>query len=165
MKLENTERTSSDLRLKANELAERYGESQRELTRLHEEIIKMEDKVNINNEQLLKSNEINQLLNIDNIELTSKINNITENYTHEIKNLNEQIMNLNNKYLNYEKDNNHHIHELQNEVNSLNNRLKIESESAGNLDNYKKRAQLALQKVLVVVVVVVAVVVVVVVVV
>jgi phage host-nuclease inhibitor protein Gam len=147
LKLENTERTSSDLRLKANELAERYGESQRELTRLHEEVIKMEDNVNINNEQLLKSNEINQILNIDNKELTSKINNITENYTHEIKDLNEQIMKLNNKYLNYEKDNNNHIHELQNEVNSLNNRLKIESESAGNLDNYKKRAQLALQKV------------------
>lgn len=133
--------------MKANELAERYGESQRELTKLHDEINKIEEKLIMNNEQLQKSNEINQIINNDNIELTNKINNITENYNHEIKDLNEQIIKLNNKYSNYEKDNNNHIHELQNEVNSLNNRLKIESESAGNLDNYKKRAQLALQKV------------------
>ena len=133
--------------MKANELAERYGESQRELTRLHDELMKLEEKNIINNEQIQKSNEINEIITNDNIELTSKINNITENYTQEINDLNEQIKKLNNKYLNYEKDNHHHINELQNEVNSLNNRLKIESESAGNLDNYKKRAQLALQKV------------------
>ncbi len=147
LKLENLERSSSDHRLRTGELAERYGEAQREITRSHESLkeqttqieqFKIEvDGLNTNIATLTEEKE-SALRELKEVQSTAARSD--RQLQLDISALNEQIAQL-------EATHRAHIAEFQLELSSMQSRAKMDSESADVLDGYKKRAQVAMKKV------------------
>lgn len=147
MKAENTERASSDLRLKAAELAERYGESQREITRLHA----------IQHEQQQQLQSVQQSLTT----VETEMHRCLEEKTEAVRQLSElesskevlvtqyeqEKVEVHEQYEKQRSMNEETIVQLQTELARAGSRLNEESNCAGELESYKKRAQLALKKV------------------
>lgn len=145
--MENTERTLSDLKLKLVDITERYNDSQREINKERE---LLEIKINYN-EHLETSIQTLQIANLNLLEEYNEnkkqLNDITQKYSTLLSSQQDQERMFNEKLERQQQIGNEAITELQTELASLNIRLKAESQTSGNLDSYKKKAQLALKKV------------------
>lgn len=147
LKLENTDRSSSDLRLKATELAERFGEAQREITKLRElvedkqvqldalgaEKARLESETQVSLSQMAERS--SQLADAE-----ARCQSLQSSHADELRLLAEGKA----KEL---REGTELAARLQAELAEAHSRLRVGEDSADNLDNYKKRAQLALKKV------------------
>lgn len=147
MKLENTDRSSSDLRLKATELAERFGEAQREITRLRESLEERQAQVEAlaAEKACLEQQALTAATNL--AELSAQLSD-TEARCTALQTLHAQELHVLMEGKDRElRAGQEVVARLQAELAEANNRARAEEDSADNLDNYKKRAQLALKKV------------------
>jgi hypothetical protein len=124
MKLENTERGSADQRRLSAELSERYGETQRELSRTKSTI----------QEHLLTTENLHQDLKVQQ-ELVILLGKEKEEGKIKIKSSSLTQETLESR-----------IRELEEEKDILENQLKSDDDAARVLEEYKKRAQMALKK-------------------
>lgn len=124
MKLENTERGSADQRRLSAELSERYGETQRELSRTKTTI----------QEHLLTIENLHQDLKVQQ-ELVILLGKEKEESKIRIKasSLTQELLET-------------RIRELEEEKDIVENQLKSDDDAARVLEEYKKRAQMALKK-------------------
>ena len=123
LKLENAERGTGDQRAMASELAERYGDLQRELSRT---------KTSIQGHLLTIEN-----LQTDKKETDEKFADVTEKYINAL----EQIRIA----AEAQKDHERRVRELLDERERIEDKLRSDEDSAKVLEEYKKRAQLALK--------------------
>lgn len=147
LKTENTERSSGDFRLKATQLAERYTEAQKEISHLQDLNTELNNKltkcIQEKEEYIQSTKDIEK----EKLELLEQFNTLQDEYQLVITK-NQEILteiNTNNTIENKKKDD--IIVQLQAELSSTIERMRLDASSAGNLDNYKKKAQLALKKV------------------
>ena len=123
LKLENAERGTGDQRAMASELAERYGDVQRELSRT---------KTSIQGHLLTIES-----LQTDKKETDETFADVTEKYTNAL----EQIRIATEA----RKDHERRVRELLEERERIEDKLRSDEDSAKVLEEYKKRAQLALK--------------------
>ena len=123
LKLENAERGTGDQRAMASELAERYGDVQRELSRT---------KTSIQGHLLTIEN-----LQTDKKETEEKFADMNEKYTNAL----EQVRIA----AEARKDHERRVRDLLEERERMEDKLRSDEDSAKVLDEYKKRAQLALK--------------------
>lgn len=147
LKNENVDRSSSDLRLKANELAERYSESQREVARLREAaeaaalltatLVEERDRAL---EQIRNDAAEHEQVVAQRTDLQQQLAAIQTEHCSQLQRFQEERQ----REAQADKD---LIAQLQAELTLAANRMKQDADSAGNLEQYKKKAQLALKKV------------------
>ena len=147
LKTENTERSSGDFRLKATQLAERYTEAQKEISHLQDLNTELNNKLTKCIQEKEEYIQSSKNIEKEKLELLEQFNTLQDVYQQVITK-NQKILteiNTNNTLENKKKDD--IIVQLQAELSSTIERMRLDASSAGNLDNYKKKAQLALKKV------------------
>ena len=147
LKTENSDRSSSDLRLKATELGERYGEAQRELSRLREVVSEQQQQLDLMQAALDSADITAQNFAVEKEALTLRIDSLQVHCTDLEHKHQQQLGQVEASKEVAMRECNEQVAQLQAELASVSSRLLTENDSAGNLDNYKKRAQLALKKV------------------
>lgn len=147
LKIENSERSGSDLRLKVGELAERYGETQRELTRLREAAEERQLDATALMEERDGLAEALVVCEGARDELLSRLKSTEEQLPVQLAAHDTRIAELQSQLSRRGEEFSEQLAQLRAEVDAAHSRLRVEEDSAGNLDNYKKRAQIALKKV------------------
>lgn len=145
--MENSERSGSDMRLKVAELAERYGDAQRELTRLRDAALDRQAEFAALVEERDRHAEALAVSEAARIELHAMLKLAEERAPAEIAVLESRAQELEALLARRGEEFSDQLTQLRAEVDAAHSRLRAEEDSAGNLDNYKKRAQLALKKV------------------
>lgn len=147
MKMENSERSGSDTRLKVNELAERYGEAQREITRLRAVVEERVADVAILTEQRDTGAAALTACEAKVNDLTQRLLQQEQRAAVQLSTYENSLQEVNAELARQRAVTEEQTSQLRAEVEAAQGRLRLEEDSAGNLDNYKKRAQLALKKV------------------
>jgi hypothetical protein len=148
LKFENVEKSTSDQHLLTTELSERYGEIQREIAIIKENLKdktvafdKIVEEKNILKMEFDETTKTNETLKTEKEEILAKTKETDLNHEVELAKLTKDIETI--KCESKEK-----VESLESEVNRLIEKIKFENETSENLENYKKKAQLALKKVL-----------------
>lgn len=147
LKMENSERSGSDTRLKVNELAERYGEAQREITRLRSVVEERVAEAVILTEQRDVGAAALLTCEAQRTDLAQRLQQLEEQAEAQLALHESGLQELKAELAAQRGAAAEEMARLRAEVEAAQGRLRLEEDSAGNLDNYKKRAQLALKKV------------------
>lgn len=145
--MENSERSGSDTRLKVNELAERYGEAQREITRLRSVVEERVAEAVILTEQRDVGAAALLTCEAQRTDLAQRLQQLEEQAEAQLALHESGLQELKAELAAQRGAAAEEMAQLRAEVEAAQGRLRLEEDSAGNLDNYKKRAQLALKKV------------------
>lgn len=145
--MENSERSGSDMKLKVGELAERYGEAQRELTRLRDGAEERRLEIAALTEERDRHATALSVCEAARDELVRTLKLAEEHAPTQIAVHESRVQDLEAKLARRNEEFAEQLAQLRAEVDAAHSRLRAEEDSAGNLDNYKKRAQLALKKV------------------
>lgn len=145
--MENLERSGSDVKLKVAELAERYGETQRELTRLRDGAEERQAEIVALTEEKDQHLAALSLCEAARDELAAALKLAEERAPTQIAAHETSVRELGVQLARKDEEFTEQLARLRAEVDAAHSRLRAEEDSAGNLDNYKKRAQLALKKV------------------
>lgn len=146
--MENSERSGGDMKLKVAELAERFGESQREITRLREAAEERSAELSALTDQLSATSEALRTCETERVALVGKLKEAEEAAPVQLASYESRIGQLEGQLRKQDAEFAERTAQLRAEVDAVHSRLQVEEDSAGNLDNYKKRAQLALKKVI-----------------
>lgn len=146
LKLENIERHSSDTRLKTGELAERYGEAQKELTRQAQNGKELQAKIDSLGGEITALTEQVTVLSEEKDSLNGQLQSALFAIQQADVAHNDAVNVLRDEITHLEQQHKSHVAEYELELSSAQTRLKTDSESADVLDGYKKRAQVALKK-------------------
>lgn len=147
LKNENTDRAAGDLRLKAAELAERYSEAQRELVRLKEGLEASDlhvSDVAVERDRL--QGEVRRLTEQRDTLAAEHASAVERCATLQAEH-EQQLRALAEERAGERRAHEDQLAQAQAELALAVNRMKQDADSAGNLDQYKKKAQLALKKV------------------
>jgi chromosome segregation ATPase len=144
---ENIDRSGGDLRLKAAELAERHSEAQREVVRLREAAEAAALQVAALTEERDQLVAQVQLLSEQNTALSAEQASGADRYAAIQTEYEGRLRALAEQHAADIRTREEQATQLQADLALATNRLKQEADSAGNLDQYKKKAQLALKKV------------------
>lgn len=135
------------MRLKASELAERYGEAQREIARLRDAVEARQVELSSVGEDRNSQSEALRICEANRDELLTRVRQLEEQ-AESAQSMHDQSMRELESLRQRESEQSaEQVARLRAEVDAAQSRLQVEEDSAGNLDNYKKRAQLALKKV------------------
>lgn len=145
--MENAERSGSDTRLKVSELAERYGEAQREITRLRSVVEERLAEAVILTEQRDQGTAALAYCEAQRDDLAQRLHLLEEQAATQADSHERSLRELKAELTAQKGVAEEQLAQLRAEVEAAQGRLRVEEDSAGNLDNYKKRAQLALKKV------------------
>jgi len=147
LKMENAERSGSDTRLKVSELAERYGEAQREITRLRSVVEERLAEATILTELRDQGAAALVTCEAQREDLAQRLHQLEEQAATQVDSHERSLRELKAELSAQKGMAEEQLAQLRAEVEAAHGRLRLEEDSAGNLDNYKKRAQLALKKV------------------
>eukprot|EP00597_Dinobryon_sp_UTEXLB2267_P010045 CAMPEP_0170098556 /NCGR_PEP_ID=MMETSP0020_2-20130122/495_1 /TAXON_ID=98059 /ORGANISM="Dinobryon sp., Strain UTEXLB2267" /LENGTH=829 /DNA_ID=CAMNT_0010321007 /DNA_START=18 /DNA_END=2507 /DNA_ORIENTATION=- len=146
LKLENMERSSSDYKVKTTELAERFAEAQREIHRGQDRA--KESSAKLAALQMDRDGLAEQLSSLqrEREELKGRVNECSQLTTEREQRCEEELRACKQRCEQIERESQATIFGLEMQVSDLSERVKMEASTASVLDDYKKRAQLAIKK-------------------
>lgn len=147
MKLENIERAYSDAKLKISQMTERVQELTRDCGCLKDELAAANDRAARHQSESSELADRMKVLEAERAGLASRLHESAAGYEAQLAEVEDRRRSSIRALEEKVEDQRKLILELQSELASTASRVKTEGDTSKELENYKKRAQLALKKV------------------